>query len=596
MGLLVAVKKLRRSPLSHADVDGRDEGLDLLTGLIAFCFLSSAVMLLPGLAELLLRIDSSTALQLHRLGLYVLMLLVGCTSIAGFIFTFAFDLFEPYFRGLSWASGLLQKKDRPGKLITWISMAIMSVYLVTAQSLAPINYDTALYHLPAVIHLKQYGAEIGLANLHFSLGFYNLPLFGQAVLQAFSPSRLILTPSLNIIFCIGLFSVMLAGLFRAWKAAPGRAIDRHLFSQFLFLVAVLLFGQLDIGSLSSFNADFALSCTTMALIYCSMFADGYISRRQVLLLTFLLPAIKLSGILGVIFIIFYRVIRFCLDSLRRRDRLSRSVFRGAVARIFDDRCLGVVAISYLIVFATYVVLSGYIVFPQAQTGLGLVHAVPLDQVKYIQGALVSFYARANDNPHLSQTAYREGWSLRQWLPVFLATPRGQMMLLWLSLSFVLPLLSLCQLALGKRSGFSRHLAFNSSTALTVSLALLVMPPNPRFFPWLGPMIAYSLGELMIASPAMVFVALLILVNLTSLRLQLPLLKSVGDIPTVSLKIPLSDIRGWRPRAATRSDLGDYVLLRKPPADKCWATERPCTPYLWFLKGDDASHPSFDQRH
>ena len=85
MGLLVAVKKLRRSPLSHADVDGRDEGLDLLTGLIAFCFLSSAVMLLPGLAELLLRIDSSTALQLHRLGLYVLMLLVGCTSIAGFI-------------------------------------------------------------------------------------------------------------------------------------------------------------------------------------------------------------------------------------------------------------------------------------------------------------------------------------------------------------------------------------------------------------------------------------------------------------------------------------------------------------------------------
>ena len=89
MGLLVAVKKLRRSPLSHADVDGRDEGLDLLTGLIAFCFLSSAVMLLPGLAELLLRIDSSTALQLHRLALYILMLLIGCT----------------------WAA----KKDRPGK-------------------------------------------------------------------------------------------------------------------------------------------------------------------------------------------------------------------------------------------------------------------------------------------------------------------------------------------------------------------------------------------------------------------------------------------------------------------------------------------------
>jgi hypothetical protein len=127
-----------------------------------------------------------------------------------------------------------------------------------------------------------------------------------------------------------------------------------------------------------------------------------------------------------------------------------------------------------------------------------------------------------------------------------------------------------------------------------SLALFVLPPNPRFFPWVGSLIGFEFAELLVFYPSIALLSVTTLMALITWRLQRPMLKSVGEVPTREVRSRSSDIRGWKPRSQHREGIGRDVLIRTPFNDKCWATESPCTPYLWFLKGKAPVRPLPDE--
>jgi hypothetical protein len=574
------------------------EGLFLLAGVLGFCLLSNTLLLLPSLLELCLRLDSKTAYLLHTFAiqsLSVILLLLVSTGLVSII-----PCRSPKCSDLIISKTLslfLDRIPKPTKLTRNIILTIASVYIATAQYFAGINYDTALYHLPAVAHFLKYGPELGLANLHFSLGFYNLPLFGQAVLQGFSPTDQILSPSLNIVFLCVFISIVIGGMIDPGSKTFADS-SKLFFRKLIFLIASLLFGGIEIGSLSSYNADFALTCTTLALIYICFFAADPPTRKAAFGFGLMLPILKLSGVLGLIFICVYELLTLCLGNTSPLNltqlsyNLQKTILKWQVMKKNLSPAI-LIIVSYVIMFLTYLVLSGYVVFPQVSTGPIFEHAVPVEIAKYVKGSLVSFYARTNDNGVLANLAYAQNWGPRQWIPIFLQTERGLLMTGWIGLALMTSGLSMTQLLVKNRRMSGHLFAMAITMPIITTLAMFILPPNPRFFPWIGSLLIMQYGELLLLYPAMAMAGLILLVNLLSLRLNRPILKSVGEVPVKNIVVPRSKINGWKPRAKDNSFKSDSIIIRKPPADKCWATERPCTPYFWFLKqGNSQSGEKF----
>ena len=563
------------------------EGLFLLAGVLGFCLLSNALMLLPSLLELLLRLDSKTAFLLHTFAIQSLSVIFLILVSTGLLSTIPCRPSNRSDLIVSKTSSLfLDRIPKPTKLTRNIVLVIVSIYIATAQYFAEINYDTALYHLPAVAHFLKYGPELGLANLHFSLGFYNLPLFGQAVLQGFSPTGQILSPSLNIVFLCVYISIVISGMMDTESQIFADSSNLF-FRKLIFLVASLLFGGIEVGSLSSFNADFALTCATLALIYICFFSVDPATRKAALGFGLMLPILKLSGVLGLIFICVYLFLTLCtskrslLNLTEQRINLQKlTLNRQAMKKLVNSALL--IIVSYVVIFLTYLVLSGYVVFPEVSTGPIFEHAVPPEIAKYVKGSLVSFYARTNDNPMLANLAYDQNWGPRQWLPIFLQTDRGLLMTGWITLALVTSGISVMQLLVKNRRMNGHLIAMAITMPIITTLAIFILPPNPRFFPWIGSLLIMQYGELLLLYPAMAMAVLILLVNILSLRLSRPILKSVGEVPVKNIAVPRSKINGWKPRAKDNGLKSNSIIIRKPPADKCWASERPCTPYFWFL--------------
>jgi len=563
------------------------EGPLLLIGVLVFCLLSNLLMVFPSLLEWVFSWQAPDVLVLHQSVIWILKIVVLMIVTAGLVSILSGA--STFLRRTLASNGFWQEfwLAPPTRGFLFLTLAVLSVYLATSQYLASTNYDTALYHLPAVAHFLRFGPELGLANLHFSLGFYNLPLFGQAVLQSFSPSALILTPSLNSVFLIALASVVSARV----KASMflGHPLKNALLSRyFIFLGSFLLFGGLELDSLSSYNADFALTCATVSLIFMVVVDEQRAARGFPLTIVLMLPLIKLSGVLGMIFILLNPLLGFVLGggdrNLSGKGRLVsinglKAIFWCAAAK---RRLLAFIVASYAVMLLSNAVLSGYLIFPEVSTGPLAAHAVPVEQVKMIKGSLVSYYARFNDNGTMSAIAHAQNWSLRQWFPHFLRTDRGILMIIWFLIASMLVALALCSFVLTRSNDSIDQLSLSIALLVVAGFAVFVLPPNPRFFPWIGAMLVYTYGLSLLRFPYVTAAGLLLAMNLLSIRLHRPLIKSVGDVNARRVLVSLADIHGWRPRRVMHSSKGDVLTVWRPPSDKCFATERPCTPYFWFL--------------
>lgn len=597
-GLLAAATLCARSfrldkEVPEAAIPPSNAGLHLLGGVITFCLFCNLILIVPSVLELFAGLNISIINALHQLGISVIRGVAMIIALLG-----AASVLVSKQPRLAMVSKLFKDVPAIEAISFLLVVMVMSIYVVVAQFFASINYDTALYHLPAVQHFLHYGPEVGLANFHFSLGFYNLVLFGQVAIQSLSPSRLILSPSLNIVFFTA-FVLAVIQHFLAY-ANNGRSSvvksswhdDRDALRVIAFFLLALILGAQSIESLVSYNADFAVSMTTLSLVFILYFCKQPQLRHHALALSLFLPLLKLSGMLGLILIILMEALaKLAFIMSARTSSLHLPDLRAGWRSGFGVSVPALAIASYAMMIVTNYILSGYLIFPEFRTGPLAEHAVPQSIVHYIKGALVTYYARSNDTFKISKMAFEQKWSLSQWLPDLLRTQRGQLMALWVIAAIAMALIiAILWIANRSRKPPVKLLYLALAMPVIASLALFVLPPNPRFFPWVGSLIGFEFAELVVFYPSIALLSVTTLMALITWRLQRPMLKSVGEVPTREVRSRSRDIHGWKPRSQHGDGREQDVLIRTPFNDKCWATESPCTPYLWFLKGREPVRP------
>jgi hypothetical protein len=583
----------------EAEILPSNAGLHLLGGVIAFCLFCNLILVVPSVLELVAGLNTATINSLHQLciiGIKGVTIIIACLGVASVLGQ------SQWRKARQLGHGVVNIIPAIDKISLLLIVMVMSVYVVVAQFFAGINYDTALYHLPAVQHFLHYGLEVGLANFHFSLGFYNLVLFGQVAIQSLSPSRLILSPSLNIVFFIAFVLAVIQHLLAGATNNQSSLIavswhgDRDGLRVMAFFLLALILGAQSVDSFVSYNADFAVSMTTLALVFILYFSKQPQLRHHALALSLFLPLLKLSGMLGLILIVLMEALAkltFIISAKTSPILLAdlRAAWRSGLTRSVTALAIT----SYVMMLLTNYILSGYLIFPESRTGPLAEHAVPLSIVHHIKGALVTYYARSNDTGKIAKLAFEQQWSLSQWLPELLRTQRGQLMALWVMAATAMALIiAILWMANRSRKPPVKLLCLSLAMPVIASLALFVLPPNPRFFPWAGSLIGFEFAELVVFYPSIALLSVTMLMALITWRLQRPMLKAVGEVPTREVRSRSSAIRGWKPRSQQRDGKGHDVLIRTPFNDKCWATESPCTPYLWFLEGREPVRPLPDK--
>ena len=176
-----------------------------LIGIILFSAFCNAVLLIPAAAEFFCNVQANVALTMHRLCLIFLSLCSVSLVLLGLIVFLRLcncNLPSLCLKDLPIASKIFELAVVGKKEVILLSIAI-GAFLYSSVSSEYI-YDTGLYHFPLVKHLVEFGPEIGLGNLHSRFAFYNIQLFGQVPLQAFCLDKTYVSPSLNILFFLGL--------------------------------------------------------------------------------------------------------------------------------------------------------------------------------------------------------------------------------------------------------------------------------------------------------------------------------------------------------------------------------------------------------
>jgi hypothetical protein len=467
-----------------------------------------------------------------------------------------------------------------------VLLIVPCIYLVVAPSIAELNYDTALYHYPSILHFLAFGPELGVANFHFSFGFYNLQQFGQVALQNLSESRFVLSPTLNLIF-FEVFILVFACHLSTAKTTEEKSLPsaRTALGAVSFLLATFLLA-IDGGSLVSFNADLAVTLTTLSIVFILYFNGDSAHRRHALYLAFFLPLLKTSGFAGLLLIILMKLLDIALqEGISLNWGTFLADFRSKIRNLGANKSvLLVIACSYLLMLLTNIITSGYLLFPVVGTGPFGSHAVPPASVRMIKIALVTNYARFNNNGAISKSFGDRSIAYSEWLPQFLRTEWGQLIGFWL-LAAIFIAIAVASLKVLRRHDLRLHrlLALSIPMVVITAMALFILPPNPRFFLWIGALIAFEFTELLMIYPMIAFFSLTILMSLLALRLQRPMLRGFGTDPFTTRNLAQDQLYGWKSRA-NRNGTAATVLVRSPMKNKCYAIEPPCTPYIPSAKG------------
>jgi hypothetical protein len=547
------------------------EGLSLIVGLLSYAIICNALLIIPGLFELI-GLPNSWMPGLHKASLAVCLAIALALALIGALAVLCQ-------RGGGADSFWLRLPIPPPTKRALVTLGISGgAYLILAQ-LNTNSYDLGLYHYPYVNHLVQFGPELGLAHLHARFGFYNVQLFGQAPWQALCKLGT-LSPSLNIVF----FSGFLLHFFEAIVPSSVEGSRRSL-SPLLLSVLGIVVGIYNFGSLSGFDADFSLSLFSLMLI------DGFYrwkntqDRLTLIPLLLLAPLLKQSGLLIIAVSLAFLILEYALkhtfkasaDLDPRYSSAEKTSIQPLRTISFISTkqartVLTLVLAAWLCMAATNIIQSGYPLFPRTTLGPIGSHAVSREGAISLSDRSILAYARFNDD-NSDRVVTKAPLSL--WLKPFLLSDRGQQMITWISAAFFASLLCLIYYFLWNRSLWLARLSVLSmSTLLTLLTTLLVLPPNPRFFAWLGALAFFVALETLRIRPLLGLLMACVATAALAARGQRSLLISVGAPPFSTDNKPRAALHGWRPR----QDGEAFMLHRPQQGDQCWAVPAPCSPY------------------
>lgn len=568
--------------------------ISFILGIVIFCGLCNALLLIPSGLELLLNIPTSLALLLHKL---VIALLVAGTIVIAMMGLLA--LVHMYigpikislnpFRGFL-PDLLFRHLDRT--VLFFFSLATAAYFL--SSSAGKYLYDTGLYHLPFVTHLLNYGLEEGMAHLHARYAFYNIQLFGQVPLQALAFSPNIVSPSLNILFFVAFLLAAYDSINAVFSnmrtsSADSAAVQRSSanvaqISTISYWVLVFAFGVGTQYSLISFDADFAAAIVTSILVFrLYSAASSKTIRIEDLLLAACLPLLKLSGLVSVLFASLFLIFLIVPDFLMGTYHFSRS--KLSIEHLYSNIkhhriTLLLLGFFYSLFVFTSVLQSGYAVFPQYQTGPIGRHALPQSRVVEIKDVFITGWARYQDDVRREVKANPP---LSEWLPVFISSSRGKQILFMIVTSFFVALCSGIARVFSHSSSYYRNLlAFSLATGFTSTLILLVLPPDIRFYSWIKAFSYFNFAEFLLISPLAGFLAASAL--LMAIDVMFPGVVARKQIPAFQSHTFFADRHQalWKSRAVSPHSL---VRVAKPlVGDQCWNAPPPCSPDAESLQG------------
>ena len=579
----------KRAHLSHSLLSKYQiplRPLRFLLSIIIFCGLCNLVLLIPSVLEVLLDISSSLALVFHQIGLILLVVVTFLIILVGVVAVLNHSGYLTYAakrcKMIGFSQVLLPIKIKQLELFSIVLASLAYFY----EALFPnsLIYDMGLYHLPFVKHLVKFGPEIGLANLHFRYGFYNIQLFGQAPLQAFSLSSTQVSPSLNILFLAAILvfayqTIKISFSFDRKKYDKSNIIIGHLdrfrirpISIISYWFCLFVLGLNFSGSLFAYNADFSASVVAGIVIFA--FINGAFMNLEIMLLVVLLPLLKLSGFVAVLFVVLFVLIlgsTYCMvynitwqyAFVEVKRKVSESSLRLYLA------CVAFLYITYV---ATNVLVSGYLVFPQYKTGPIGEHAFPYEYVVATKDKWITAWARfgfdANTENIISNAP------LKLWFPSFSKTERGKKMLFWIGSSFIVAIPSFIGVFCSRyKSELIVLFSSSVSTGIISSIVLLVLPPEPRFYSWINSLSAFNSIQLILVIPALG----LILFSLTAVVISIVFKNRIATVETPLTEIDsYSRIKKFRWRTRSKADQPNLIIRKPLNGDQCWSAEPPCT--------------------
>ena len=573
---------LRASQSAPAEAEARDalpgEGLALLGVLLSYAIGCNGLLIVPALLEVL-GLPAPWRLGLHHLALAGCLALVVAVALIGAL-------------ALARAWGGIGSRWRfPFPVPDRLSLAALAIsggtYLILAQ-LNVNSYDLGIYHLPYVNHLVSFGPELGLANLHARFGFYNVQFFGQVPWQLLSGDPGLISPSLNIIF----FQAFLLHFFSAiLPSVPQPSGARH--THLLLLALGLTVGLPTLGSLAGFDADFALSASILMVIDAVVRPATATMRRACLPLVALLPLIKLSGVLAVLAVGGFLVIESLLSGLFKLGpgeghgaEGPGAAAPGPAARPFAA-ALPLLLAAWLCLATTGILQSGYPLFPSVTLGPIGHQAVSRAGTRDLQERAITAYARFNDDQAgMASGKVQARAPLSRWLPAFLGSPRGHQLMAWISAALFASLAGLAATFHRSRDRWVLSLTALSLTTLgLLLLALLGLPPNPRFFAWLGALAFVVALETLWRRPLLGLVGAGLLAVGLAAKGHRSLLVGVGRPPVQTLQEERRGLHGWSSRQP-----GEQVTIHQPrQGDQCWAVPAPCSPSRAGLEDGQAGN-------
>lgn len=313
----------------------------------------------------------------------------------------------------------------------WIGCVLL--WLATVSTLGvmpPANYDSGLYHLPAIRWLVDSTVPFGLANLHGRLGFNSAWFSISAVLaQVGAPNTQNYTALASETLFAALGIAILAALYRFVHARA-----RDIATLFLLLSGMIGFSPVVLENLSSPSTDHPVILLSLVLVY--VFLRAVEARDEVAFLYEFWLSVLLS-----LFIITIKVsvlplalIPISLFWIGYRRRLGVAKWKNLLPTVVTAI---LVAGSWM---ARNFVLSGCLIYPLSLTCVpGLPWAVSSAQANS-EALWVMSWARDPGNPQSIQVLTHWEW-LEPWFGKLIASNDFVVPLICLGVGLVLILVA-----------------------------------------------------------------------------------------------------------------------------------------------------------
>ena len=498
------------------------------------------------------------------------------------------------------------ESSRLNNKLTFIFLGLPIIYYIFffPTSLLNLIGDTGYYHLPYVNHIASFGIEKGLVHLNWKYPYYNLTLYGQIPFQVISNflrqfmpniSDSLISPSLNILYFSG-FLLYLKENFIENKDIEldiytnnnkiskntnleNKNIRKYLISIYYLLIFsfIPLIGLNLKFSILSYNIDFVLTLLTLILIHNisrSVIFDEY--DLGTIILIFLLPIFKLSGVISLIYLfMIYFFLKLKLKNYNFLSIYSFKFFPNEIKPYFLYP-LVFVSFSVMLLFLTSYIQSGYLIYPSNFLGQLGDHGLNMEQMKFWKEEIFNFSRFMSSKQNIPNAKYS------QWLPDFLRSKVGIATLL-IFLYSVFGFIS--NLYKKNRPVSVITFSYSASILITLFIVILFFPPDLRFYSWLIaiPFYLFTINYLpsifMLFNNRLLYLTISILIFFISgpllnlIGFRFPNIKNI-EKGTTSFEVKYTSSDKWEHR--TSFFVGNEVPI-KIPIDQyqCWNIDPPC---------------------